>query len=68
MAKKKLLIEINTTKRSFWAFLANALAPHDEIIRREARETYPKDHSENLGNKGQPHFNYTRPARHIGSI
>jgi len=72
MAKKKLFNLRIFTKRSFWKNLATALAPHDEIMRRTARErdeTTPSDaHSKELDTRGKPCLKYNRPVRHLGSV
>ena len=76
MAKKNSYISEETSKDTFWTFMANALAPQDEVIRRAERESHPKGpkaahpeaHSNELDDKGQQRFFYSRPARHLGSI
>jgi len=76
MAKKNLHKTEEISKNIFWAFLANALAPQDEIMRRTKRElqskkpnaAHPEAHPDELDDKGQQRFSYSRPARHLGSV
>jgi len=68
MTKKKLSLTKTKAKRSFWAYFANALGPHDEIIRRAVREVHAEEHSEEPDKEGVPLFSYTRPVKHLGNI
>jgi len=76
MTKKKLCKIDEESKKSLWALIANALAPHDEIIRRAERDSrtknpikaHPEAHSDELDDTGLQRFIYTRPTRHLGSI
>lgn len=78
MTKKKLLNVSTETRRSFWAKLAEVMAPRDDIgpcrkediDRSRESDTYlPYGlHPDELDANGKPLIIYTRSMRHFGSV